>query len=120
MTEDNPVPRLRELCLSLPEVFEQPNYHGEPAWRIRRRTLVQFSERHPVGRRSFWVPAPMGAKEAMIAAEPDRFFAPPYGGQAWVGVYVDVPVDWGEVRELITDAYRIIAPRKLVTRLGES
>ncbi|NLU73933.1 MmcQ/YjbR family DNA-binding protein [Streptomyces sp. HNM0575] len=120
MTEDDVVPRLRELCLSLPEVVEGTNHHGEPSWRIRRRTLVQISERHPSGRRSFWVPAPAGAKEAMIATEPERFFSPPYGGRNWVGVYVDVPVDWTEVRELVVDAYRLIAPRTLVAELGDA
>ncbi|MEU7041410.1 MmcQ/YjbR family DNA-binding protein [Streptomyces varsoviensis] len=119
MTEDDAEDRLRALCLSLPEVVEGANHHGEPAWRIRRRTLVQISERHPAGRRSFWVPAPAGAKEAMTAAEPDRFFAPPYGGRDWVGVYLDVPVDWAEVRELVVDGYRLIAPRKLVAELEE-
>lgn len=111
--------RLRELCLSLPEVAEQASHRGEPSWLVRRRKLVQFSERHPAGRRGFWVPAPVGAREAMIAAEPDRFFAPPYGGPTWVGVYVDVPVDWVEARELVIDAYRLIAPKALVARLGD-
>jgi hypothetical protein len=114
------VSRLRDVCLSLPEVLERPSHRGEPSWLIRRRKLVQFSERHPADRRSFWVPAPVGARQAMIAAEPDRFFAPPYGGPTWVGVYVDVPVDWDEARELIIDAYRLIAPQTLVARLDES
>ncbi|MEW2455903.1 MmcQ/YjbR family DNA-binding protein [Streptomyces albus] len=118
MTEDG-VTRLRELCLALPEVAEGTNHHGEPAWRVRRRTLAQISERHPAGRQSFWAPAPAGAKEAMVAAEPDRFFSPPYGGRHWVGVYLDVPVDWDEVRELVVDAYRLIAPGELVARLTE-
>lgn len=117
--EDDTVPRLREVCLRLPEVFERPSHRGEPSWMIGGRKLVQFSERHPAGRRSFWVPGPVGARQAMITAEPDRFFAPPYGGPTWVGVYVDVPVDWGEARELIIDAYRLIAPKRLAARLGD-
>ncbi|MEU3570266.1 MmcQ/YjbR family DNA-binding protein [Kitasatospora sp. NPDC036755] len=120
MTGDDVEERLRALCLALPEVVEASNHHGEPSWRIRRRTLAQLSEHHPRGRRSFWVPAPVGAREAMVAAEPDRFFAPPYGGRDWVGVYLDVPVDWAEVRELVVDAYRLVAPRKLVAGLGEA
>lgn len=107
------------LCLSLPEVVERPSHAGEPAWMIRRRKLVQYSERHLADRRGFSVPAPVGARQAMIAAEPDRFFAPPHGGQTWVGVYLDVPVDWDEARELVVDAYRLIAPKALVARLDE-
>ncbi|MEU1980832.1 MmcQ/YjbR family DNA-binding protein [Nocardia sp. NPDC019395] len=113
---DDPVPRLRELCLALPEVAERLN-HGEPSWTVRRRTLVQYSARHPVDRLGFWCPAPLGEQEALVAGDPERFFRPPFVGPTWVGVYLDVPVDWVEVRELIVEAYRMIAPRKLVTRL---
>ncbi|MEO6090943.1 MAG: MmcQ/YjbR family DNA-binding protein [Umezawaea sp.] len=119
MADDDAVVRLRELCLSLPEVSEGTNHHGEPSWRVRRRTLAQISERHPVGRRSFWVPAVAGEKEALIASDPDRFFSPSYGGRSWVGVYTDVPVDWAEAHELVVEAYRLIAPKKLVAGLGE-
>ncbi|MEV7770838.1 MmcQ/YjbR family DNA-binding protein [Kitasatospora sp. NPDC086791] len=112
MDEDDLEERLRGLCLGLPGVVEASNHHGEPSWRVRRRTLAQFSEHHSSGRPSLWVPAPAGAREAMVAAEPDRFFAPSYGGRAWVGVYLDGPVDWAEVRELVLDAYRLIAPGK--------
>jgi hypothetical protein len=35
-----------------------------------------------------------------------------------VGVYLDVPaVDWTEIEEIVTDAYRQVAPKRLVTRL---
>ena len=39
------------------------------------------------------------------------------GHRGWLGVYLDVPVDWDEVAELVTDAYRVIAPRRLVAEL---
>ena len=53
-----------------------------------------------------------------VAADPERFFRPPYvGHRGWVGVYLDVPVDWEEAAELVTDAYRTVAPRRLVAQL---
>jgi hypothetical protein len=113
---NDPVERLRELCLGLPEVTERLN-HGEPSWAVRRRTLVTFSERKPEGRVGFWCPAPPGERAAMVASQPERFFHPPFGGPDWVGVYLDVPVDWTEVREIIIEAYRLIAPKKLVACL---
>ncbi|HET9559825.1 MAG TPA: MmcQ/YjbR family DNA-binding protein, partial [Actinomycetota bacterium] len=30
---------------------------------------------------------------------------------------LDVPQDWDELAELVTDAYRTVAPRRLVARL---
>ena len=58
-------------------------------------------------------------KEALVAARPDRFFVPPYvGGRGWLGVRLDVDaLDWDEISEIVTEAYREIAPKKLVTLL---
>lgn len=53
----------------------------------------------------------------MVGTRPDRFFHPPFGGVGWVGVYLDVPVDWAQVREIVVDAYRMVAPGALVARL---
>jgi len=119
-----PLDRLRALCLALPEVTEKVS-HGEPTWFVRR-TFVMFADHHHDDRLAFWCAAPPGVQEELVAAEPERFFRPPYvGGRGWVGVWLDVPevdgpgsaVFWDEIAEIVTDAYRTVAPRKLVTRL---
>ena len=54
----------------------------------------------------------------LIAAEPDKFFRPPYvGGRGWIGVRLDGDLDWAEIAELCQDAYRVIAPARLAARL---
>ncbi len=54
----------------------------------------------------------------MIASDPTRFFIPPYvGGRGWLGVFLDVPIDPDEIAELVTDAYRTVAPKKLRAEL---
>jgi hypothetical protein len=112
----SPLERLRELCLTLPEVTEKVS-HGEPTWFVRR-TFVMFADHHHDDRLAFWCAAPAGAQEELVAADPQRFFRPPYvGGRGWLGVYLDVDVDWAEVGEIVTDAYREVAPRKLVAEL---
>ena len=61
---------------------------------------------------------PPGAQEALVAAEPDTFFRPPYvGHRGWLGIRLDGDIDWDEVAELLTDAYLVVAPAKLVARL---
>jgi hypothetical protein len=117
LTSDAPLQRLRDLCLSLPEVTERLN-HGEPAWVVRDKALVTYSERKPACRVGFWCPAPPGELTALVAQDPERFFEPPFGGNGWLGVYLDVPVDWTEVREQVLEAYRLVAPKKLAARLG--
>ena len=110
--------RLRALCLTLPAVEERLS-HGEPTWFVRR-SFATYADRHHDDRLAFWCAAPPGAQEALVAARPDRFFRPPYvGGRGWLGVRLDGDggVDWEEVGELVTDAYREVAPRRLVALL---
>jgi hypothetical protein len=113
-----PLDRLRAICLALPEVTEKIS-HGEPTWFVRK-TFVTFADQHHDDRLAFWCAAPPGAQEALVAAEPERYFRPPYvGGRGWLGVWLDVPVDWAEITEIVRDAYRTVAPRKLVAQLDE-
>ncbi|ODU02221.1 MAG: phosphoribosylglycinamide formyltransferase [Pseudonocardia sp. SCN 72-86] len=113
----DPLPRLRALCMALPEVVEKVS-HGEPTWFVRR-VFVSYADRHHDDVLGFWCAAPPGAQEELVAADPERFFRPPYvGGRGWLGVRLDVEVDWDEIGEIVTDAYRQIAPKKLVALLG--
>lgn len=110
--------RLRRLCLALPETTERLS-HGEPTWFVRgKKTFATYADHHHDDRLAFWCAAPPGVQEALIGADPERFFRPPYvGHRGWVGVRLDVPVDWEEIAELVTDAYRVVAPKYLVAQL---
>src|SRR5436190_13124731 len=95
----DPLLRLRRLCLALPNVTERLS-HGEPTWFVRdKKTFVMYADHHHDDRLGFWCAAPAGAQETMVAAEPHRFFRPPYVGvRGWLGVYLDIPdVDWIEI-----------------------
>jgi hypothetical protein len=113
-----PLERLRTLCLGLPEVTERLS-HGEPTWFVRgKKTFVMFADHHHDDRLAFWCAAPPGAQEAVVGSEPDRYFRPPYvGPRGWLGVWLDVPVDWGEIADLVDDAYRAVAPKRLIADL---
>ncbi|HEX3327186.1 MAG TPA: MmcQ/YjbR family DNA-binding protein [Actinomycetota bacterium] len=114
------VQRLRRLCLTLPEVTERLS-HSEPSWFVRDKKLfVTMSDHHHDDRVAFWCAAPDGAQEELVAADPIHFFRPPYvGGRGWLGVFLDVDVDWDEVESLVTDAYRQVAPKSLVAQLDQ-
>ena len=117
----DPLKALRKICLALPEATERLS-HGEPTWFVRdKKTFVSYADHHHHhhdDRVAFTCAAPPGAQQAMVASDPERFFVPPYvGGRGWLGVYLDVPVDWDEVAELVEDAYRMVAPKKLVDPL---
>ncbi len=114
----DPLPELRKLCLALPETTERLS-HGEPTWFVRdRKVFVAYANHHHDDLLGFWCAAPAGAQEALVAANPTRFYVPPYvGGRGWLGVRLDVPTDWDEIAEIVTDAYREIAPKRLVAQL---
>jgi hypothetical protein len=120
MTAD-PLEALRRLCLALPETTERLS-HGEPTWFVRgRKVFVTYADHHHDDVLAFWCAAGPGVQEALVASGPERFFAPPYvGGRGWLGVRLDVPVDWDEIAELVTDAYRQVAPKRLVAELDAS
>ena len=65
------------------------------------------------------VKAPPGEQEALVGADPERFFVPKYiGPRGWVGLRLDrEPVDWDEAAELVAEAYRMTAPKTLVARM---
>ena len=115
---DARIEQLRALCLALPEVIERLS-HGEPAWFVRgKKSFVTFADHHHDDRLAFWCAAPEGAQQSLVWSYPERFFRPPYVGvRGWLGVYLDVPVDWGEIAAIVEDAYRTVAPKRLVALL---
>ncbi|MFI7445418.1 MmcQ/YjbR family DNA-binding protein [Nonomuraea indica] len=115
---EDPLDLLRGLCLALPETTERLS-HGEPTWFVRdKKVFVTFADHHHDDRLAFWCAAPAGLQEELVAADPRRFFRPPYvGHRGWLGVHLDVEVDWTEVAEIVRDAHRVVAPRSLVARI---
>ena len=122
MPRFSPLERLRRICMAMPEATERLS-HGEPTWFVRdTKVFVTSSNHHHDDRVAFWCAAPAGAQEALVASDPERFFRPPYvGHRGWLGVYLDVPgVGWGEIAEIVEDAYREVAPPKLIAQLDGS
>jgi hypothetical protein len=83
-----------------------------------KKTFVTYANHHHDDRLAFWCAAPLGAQETLVDADPERFFVPPYVGyRGWLGVYLDVPVDWESVAAVVADAYRCVAPKRLLETL---
>jgi hypothetical protein len=106
-TEDD----VRRLALSLPETDDHPSHGGRSAFRVRKKGFCYIREDGG----SIALPvADFDEKEALLASDPRKFFTTPhYDG------YAMVCVRWGkvgvrELRELLTDAWRLKAPKKLL------
>ena len=116
--------RVRTLCLALPEVTVRIDYSL-----IRARSTAQSFD---IRRRSFCLlvaredPAGKPVPLLVLRADPEErkallstghpFFAP-RAGRDRIGVLLTDDTDWEEIRELVIESYRILAPKKLTALL---
>jgi len=118
--KDNLLDRVRAICMGFPEATERLS-HDAPTWFVRdKRVFVTLWEHghHDDDFAHLWCAAPPGVQQELIETEPDRYFRPPYvGGRGWIGLRLDVAVDWAEVTGVCEDAYRTIAPKRLLAQL---
>ena len=116
----DPLETIRRLALALPEAVDRDS-HGEPAWFVQgKRLFAMYADQHHDERVAVWCAAPLGAQETLVEVDPERFFRPPYvGHRGWIGVYLDLPEEAAPalLADLITDADRTVAPRRLVEAL---
>jgi hypothetical protein len=110
--------RVRAICMALPEVTEKLS-HGGPAFFVRKQFVAVWPNGHHDNTFAhLWCAAPPGAQDELVSTEPDRFFRPPYVGvRGWLGVRLDRKVDWDEITAVCTEAYRTVAPKKLLIEL---
>jgi hypothetical protein len=108
---------LRAICLALQEAVENAeNEMARPTFRLRDKIFAWYMDNHHGdGRVGVWCKAPPGVQQMLVAADPERFYVPPYvGPRGWIGVRLDVEsVDWDEVSEIVVESYRMTAPKKL-------
>jgi predicted DNA-binding protein (MmcQ/YjbR family) len=66
-----------------------------------------------------WLAMPLGAQEALVYAEPKRFYVPPYvGKRGWVGMRLDARPSRKKVEEIIREAHAFIARTRLPSGRG--
>jgi hypothetical protein len=106
--------RVRRICLSFPEATEKLS-HGEPTFFVKKRVFAMFANNHhDDGHIAVWIPAEPGEQGSLIHSWPQTYFYPPYVGvKGWVGVELN-RVDDEELGERLSNAYRLIAPKKLI------
>ena len=89
---------------------------GHPTFRVRDKMFMAHDRR---GRTSATVKATREAQAALIGSEPETFSIPAYVGQhGWVGIDL-ARVDDEELAELIEDAWRMTAPKRVVKAFDE-
>jgi hypothetical protein len=116
--------RVRTLCLALPEVTVRVDESRSRSrstahsFDIRRRSFCLLVAREdPIGE-----PVPLlviradpGEREALLSIG-HPYFAP-RAGRDRIGVLLTQDTDWEEIRELVLESYRVLAPKKLIALL---
>jgi hypothetical protein len=105
----------------LPEAHEVEAW-GEPTFRVRNKMFAMYADagnHHGGGRPGVWCAAAHLTQDLLVRSDPRRYFVPPYVGKSgWVGVYLDGALEWGAVEEILRDAYRRVAPKRLLAQLA--
>jgi hypothetical protein len=108
------VATLRKVALALPEAEERETWETA-TFRVRNKIFAMCSEHE----RHVWIKATFDEQRALVAMDPDAFFVPPYfGSKGWVGVVL-AKADADEVAELVTEAWRMTAPKRLLRAFDE-
>lgn len=118
---DVPVPatiaaRVRAACAHLPEINEEHPY-ASVRWRIRGRTLAELKSREVQDQVITYVTfhARDELDDLLAVGEPfHRGWGP---GLVAMVLTDDDATAWDDVRELLTESYRLLAPKKLIAQL---
>lgn len=103
---------VRRVALSLPATTEKLSY-GMPGFRVKDRLFARIREEGEL--LVVWV-ADLDEKDVLLAADPEKFTTTPhYDGHPMVLVRM-AAVDEDELRELLTDAWRVRAPERLLAK----
>lgn len=94
----------------MPEAKVKPS-HGAQAYQVRGKSFAMvMHDHHGNGRTELWVKGSLDEQREWVAGDGRRYYIPPYvGPNGWIGVWLDLDVDWPAVAELLVDGYLIQA-----------
>jgi hypothetical protein len=118
------VEQIRTLCLGLPEVTVRVDYSLTRArstaqsFEIRRRSFCLLVAREgPAGRPVSLLVLRAGPDEREALLSIGHPFFASRAGRDRIVVVLTEDTDWEEIRELVIESYRILAPQKLTALL---
>lgn len=101
---------VREIARALPRTVERL-VRDRVKFNVGRIVYVALSR----DERTMGCGFPKEERDSMIAAEPAKFSMPGTGDQRYQWIHVDLTaIDLDELTELVTDAWRMCAPKTVV------
>ncbi|MGW7681809.1 MmcQ/YjbR family DNA-binding protein [Kribbella sp. NPDC054772] len=102
-----------KVMVGLPGAEEQEGWAGQPVFKVKNKSFAYLSE----DQTRMHLKALREEQEALVAEDPAVYSASWAGGRfAWLLVELE-PADEEELRELITEAWRLTAPKYLIAQL---
>ena len=108
--------RVRDISLELPEATVRTRDDDRQFSEVRGRWFCILSG---LGSAASMIVAVDPGEREMLVASGHPFVAGQLNANR-VGVIIDDQTDWTEIKELITDSYRIIAPKRLSAELPDA
>lgn len=107
------IDRVRRMALALPRSYEAL-VRDRVKFRVGRIVYLAFSRDEEIMGFAF----PKEEREALVAAEPDKFLMPRTSDLRynWVEVRLSA-IDDGEMREIVTEAWRMVVPKKVAASI---
>ncbi|HQA17393.1 MAG TPA: phosphoribosylglycinamide formyltransferase [Novosphingobium sp.] len=108
--------QVRSRAMALPEA-EETLSHGMPCFGIIKGKKFAWvsSDHHGDGKVALLVKISGVDEQAqLIENDPDRYYRPPYFGDGWIGIRLDLgDTDWDAVADWLARSWRSVAPKKL-------
>jgi len=110
------VAKVRERAMALPQA-EETLSHGMPCFGITKgKKFAWVSADHHGDGVTALLAKISGADEQaqLIENDPERYYRPPYFGDGWVGIRLDLgDTDWNAIEDWLARSWRAVAPKKL-------
>lgn len=111
------IARVRKQTARLPEVAVSVDGFGHTTFKVGRRSIALIGAGEGSG--SLSIKATPETQRNLIGRGP--WFRTPFIGQhGWVTAWGDAVLDWEEIDDLLEDAYRLAAPKRLIKQLDQN
>ena len=113
MADSKVLAKMKEICLSLPDTKLTMTW-DQPHFRVGEKIFAGCGEEK--GRLTIGFKLEMEHADEIL--RDPRFSRAPYvGHKGWVSMDASRIKDWKEVRKLILESYRLIAPKRTLAKL---
>lgn len=110
------IKRFRAICLDLPEAVEIETW-GHPTFRVKDKIFASAGAEN--GQWSLGMKTTHEMQAGLVESDPRFTVAAYVGKHGWVSMRVDDDIDWNQVKALVVESYRMIAPKTLAARVKD-